>query len=320
MRKCWSLAVVIAALSAGSPAFAQQPIDPYLAAPPDAPVAPLPPPPPQIAVPQPIDPYSAYPAYPAPPAYGYQAPDRGPMVVPSPPQYQQGYYLYAAPNQPPIYYAPPPAIYRPSCNIGCCGCQRACNYSSCMPPRRVRRPDGVRRFSLGAHATFLSLNQQVGNNAVTLGGAGFQLRMRSAGRFGFEMSQDFLHASYWNGNWQRDSFPFSVSLMFYLFPNTDARHFNLYGLGGVGVMSDTLTLRNEYNEQVGQNFTEFTAHAGVGAELRFRWFAIEADARYVGMWRDNSTAPAAFYGNVGGAPVPTSSSGIQGSLYLSLWF
>ena len=93
----------------------------------------------------------------------------------------------------------------------------------------------MRRFSLGAHASFLTLNQQIGGNNVTLGGAGFHMRIRSSGRFGFEMAQDFLHASYWNGAFQRDSFPFSMSLMFYIFPNTDAHHFNLYGLAGVGV-------------------------------------------------------------------------------------
>ena len=310
MRKSLTLAVAVLASSAGSLAFAQQPIDPY-----DAPaVAPAPPPPPP-AVPQPIDPYSAYPA---PPAYGYQPPQAGPPAPPSPPQYQQGYYLYAAPGQPPVYYAPPPAVYRPSC--ACCSCASPCGSYSCAPLRRVHRWDGVRRFSLGAHASFLTLNQQVGGNAVTLGGAGFQLRMRSKGRFGFEMAQDFLHASYWNGNFTRDSFPFSVSLMFYIFPNSDARHFNLYGVGGVGIMTDVMGLRDENNNMVSQDFTEYTAHVGAGAELRFRWFGIEADARYIGMWRENGSAPAVFYGNIGGAPVPKSSQGVQGSVYLSLWF
>jgi hypothetical protein len=320
MRKSLSLAVAFAALSTGSLAFAQQAIDPYdetaavPAPPPPAPpaeVAPIAPiattPPGQL-----IDPYNGYPA---PPAYGYQAPATGPAAPPSPPQYQQGYYLYAAPGQPPVYYAPPPALYRPGCSTYC-GCASPC----CAPGRRVHRWDGVRRFSLGVHASFLTLNQQVGSSAVTLGGAGFQLRMRSSGRFGFEMAQDFLHASYWDGAFTRDSFPFSMSLMFYIFPNKDAHHFNLYGLAGVGIMSDVMSLRDENGVQVQQNFTEYTAHAGAGAELRFRWFAIEADARYVGMWRDNSSAPATYYGDVKGAPIPKSNQGVQGSFYISLWF
>ncbi|HWE30692.1 MAG TPA: outer membrane beta-barrel protein, partial [Polyangia bacterium] len=277
-------------------------------------VAPPTPPPQQIPVQQPIDPYSAYPA---PPAYGYQAPAAGPPATPSPPSYQQGYYLYPAQGQAPVYYAPPP-------NSGCCCCcqQAPCGYRLNYAPTRIVRKkwDGARRFSLGAHVGFLTLNQQVGNDQVTLGGAGFQLRLRSAGHWGFEASQSFLHGSYWDGAWQRDSFPFSLSLMFYIFPNRDAHHFNLYGLAGVGLVADSVTLNDENHQQVTQDFTELEVHAGVGAELRFKWFGIEADARYISLWRDDSSTPASYYGSVKGAPVQSSSYGVQGNLYLSLWF
>jgi hypothetical protein len=276
-------------------------------------VQPAPIQPAQIPVQQPIDPYSAYPA---PPAYGYQAPAAGPPATPSPPSYQQGYYLYPAQGQAPVYYAPPP-------NGGCCCCcavQRTCGYR--MAPRLVHKKvwDGARRFSLGAHVGFLTLNQQVGNDQVTLGGAGFQLRLRSAGRWGFEAAQSFLHGSYWSGAWQRDSFPFSLSLMFYIFPNKDAHHFNLYGLAGVGLVADSVTLNDENRQQVTQDFTEVEVHAGLGAELRFKWFGIEADARYISLWRDSGDTPGSYYGSVKGAPVQNSSYGIQGNIYLSLWF
>jgi hypothetical protein len=184
---------------------------------------------------------------------------------------------------------------------------------------RPRRSD-VRRFSLGTHAGFLAMNQQVGKDQVTLGGAGFQMRLRSSGRWGFEAAQSFMHASYWDGAWQRDMFPFQLSLMFYLFPNRDAHHFNLYGVAGAGLVADSVTLYDQNRRQVTQDFTEFELHAGVGAELRFRWFGIEADARYISLWRDNSDAPAAYYGDVKGAPVPNQSYGIQGNVYLSIWF
>ena len=124
----------------------------------------------------------------------------------------------------------------------------------------------------------------------------------------------------WGGAWQRDTFPFSVSLMFYIFPNRDAHHFNLYGLGGVGLVADTVTLNDENRQQVSQDFTEVETHLGLGAELRFKWFAIEADARYMWLWRDDSSTPASYYGDVHGAPVMPSSQGIQGNVYLSLWF
>lgn len=312
MRISVSLAVAATVMALGAAARAQEPLQPYETDQATETVAqPAPIQPAQIPVQQPIDPYSAYPA---PPAYGYQAPAAGPPATPSPPAYQQGYYLYPANGQAPVYYAPPP-------NSACCCC---CAHAGCgyRAPRLVRKRvwDGVRRFSLGAHVGFLTLNQQVGNDQVTLGGAGFQLRLRSAGRWGFEASQSFLHGSYWSGAWQRDSFPFALSLMFYIFPNRDAHHFNLYGLAGVGLVADSVTLNDEYHQQVTQDFTEVEVHAGLGAELRFKWFGIEADARYISLWRDSGDTPGAYYGNVKGAPVQASSYGIQGNLYLSLWF
>jgi hypothetical protein len=325
MRIAVSLALAATTLSWAGLALAQAPIDPYestavegpaapIAAQPAAPIAAQPATP---AGAQPIDPYGAYPA---PPSMGYQAPSQGPAQTASPPSYQQGYYLYSSPGQPPVYYAPPPVAYRgctTSCGCGaCCGCAPGCGARIIAR----RRWDGARRFSLGAHAGFLMLNQQVGRDQVTLGGAGFQLRLRSSGRFGFEASQSFLHASFWDGAWQRDTFPFSLSLMFYIFPNKDAHHFNLYGLAGVGIVADSVTLFDENRVQVTQDFTEFEVHAGAGAELRFRWFGIEADARYISLWRDNSATPASYYGDVKGAPVQKSSYGIQGNVYLSIWF
>ena len=316
MRISVSLAVA-AVLMVGATAWAQQTIDPYSAdvteAQPAQPIQPA-----QPAQPaQPIDPYSAYPA---PPAYGYQAPQAGPAQVPSPPSYQQGYYLYPAGGGPPVYYAPPAGA-----RGGCCCCCTSCGAQSYYlgQPRLVRpvkKWDGARRFSIGAHVGFLTLNQTVGNDQVTLGGAGFQMRLRSKGRFGFEVAQSFMHASYWNGSWERDSFPFSLSLMFYVFPNDDKHHFNIYGVAGMGLVPDSVTLRDENGARVTQDFTEFELHAGLGAELRFKWFGIEADGRVIGLWRDSSDRPAAYYGDIKGAPVPKSSYGVQGNLYLSLWF
>jgi hypothetical protein len=311
MRISVSLAVAASMFAFGASARAQQPLQPYET--PEVTVeAPAPIPPAQIPVQSPIDPYSAYPA---PPAYGYQAPAAGPPAPPSPPAYERGYYLYPSQGQAPVYYAPPP-------NAGCCCCcQASCGYRYRLLPRRLAKKwDGARRFSLGAHVGFLTLNQQVGGSQVTLGGAGFQLRLRSAGRWGFEASQSFLHGSYWSGAWQRDTFPFSLSLMFYLFPNQDAHHFNIYALAGVGLVADSVTLNDENRQQVTQDFTEVELHAGLGAELRFKWFGIEADARYISLWRDNSSTPASYYGNLQGGPVQSSSYGIQGNLYLSLWF
>jgi hypothetical protein len=321
MRISVSLAVLAVAvvMTVGAAAHAQQPINPYLSGDTEAQPAPAPAPAP---VAQPIDPYSAYPA---PPAYGYQPPQAGPAQVPSPPSYQQGYYLYPSGGGPPVYYAPP-AGYHGACASCCCcaNCGAAAQAPYYLQQPRLVRPvkkwDGARRFSIGAHVGFLTLNQTVGNDQVTLGGAGFQLRLRSKGRFGFEVSQSFMHASYWNGAWERDSFPFTLGLMFYIFPNSDKNHFNIYGIGGVGLVPDSVSLFDENRSKVTQDFTEFALFGGLGAELRFKWFGIEADGRVIGLWRDSSDRPAAYYGDVKGAPIPKSSYGVQGNLYLSLWF
>ena len=193
MRISMSLVVAAAVMAFGAAARAQAPMEPYettetVAEP--APIAPAQAPA-QIPVQQPIDPYSAYPA---PPAYGYQAPAAGPPATPSPPSYQQGYYLYPAQGQAPVYYAPPPG--------GCCCCcqqQRTCGYR--MAPRLVRKKvwDGARRFS---SARTSASSRSISRSATT--------RSRSAapasscgsarpGRWGFEASQSFLHGSYWNG-------------------------------------------------------------------------------------------------------------------------
>jgi hypothetical protein len=166
----------------------------------------------------------------------------------------------------------------------------------------------------------LGINQKVGNNDVVLAGGGFQLRLRSAGRFGFEARQSFLHADYWSGGFERNSYPFALSLMVYIFPNTDARHFNLYGLAGLGVMPDTVRVRFSPGQFRSQDFLEWEAHLGLGAELRFRWFAIEAEVRGIGLLRDGSDRPATYYDGIQNGPIPEKSLGLQGNLYVSLWF
>lgn len=328
MRIPVSLALAAATLTWAGAARAQAPLDPYEAAEPAAPPAPpaiapapiLPAAPPAPPAPPPppaqvIDPYGQYPA---PPAYGYQPPSAGPAETASPPSYQRGYYLYSSPGQPPVYYAPPPAQFRCSA-VANCACMQACGCGQRLVLRPKKRWDGIRRIGLGAHAGFLMLNQQVGRDQVTLGGAGFNLRFRSAGHFGFEIAQSFLHADYWQGAWSRDTFPFQLSMMLYLFPNRDAHHFNLYGVGGAGLIADSVSLFDENHVQVTQDFSEFELHAGLGAELRFKWFGIEADARYLWLWRAGSD-DARWYGDVGGAPVQKASQGIQGNIYVSIWF
>jgi hypothetical protein len=279
------------------------------------PAAPLPPPPP--AYPRG---YSAFPTSPPPgccctcgccaPNYGapYQSGCAPRCAAPPPPTYP----VYP-PYPPPVYipYPPPPypprfvpPIVRPRLII----------------PRPQPQWDGVRRFSIGVHGTVFGIDQQIGADTLVLGGAGLQMRFRSKGRFGFELHQSFLYANYAHGNFVRKSYPFQASLLFYVFPNQDSRHFNLYALAGAGVVPDRVRVLDPRNTRTEQSFLEWDGHLGLGLELRWRWFSLAADARAVGLLRDNSGTPAVFYTGISGGPVPEKSWGIMGNAYLSFWF
>ncbi len=310
-RLSLSLIVTAAMLLSVSAAQAQQLMNPYgTAATPD--------PSPEPA--QPIDPY-AYPygsgpgAYPAPtyPAPTYPA-------APAPQQYQNGYWhngqfypTYPAPTYtpPPVYYYSPAPLPRYSYYYGC---GAGCVNKPVAPKERIRR------FSLGVHGTALGINQEIGGKSVVLGGAGIQLRIRSKGRFGLELKQDFLGAKFLDGNFERTSLPFTFSLMLYIFPNQETRHFNLYFLAGFGGMWDQVHLIDQNGRKVRQDFLEGIGQLGLGAELRWRWFAIALDARALGLVRDSSSPPGSYYGDIDGAPVPKKSWGIQGNAYINFWF
>jgi hypothetical protein len=166
----------------------------------------------------------------------------------------------------------------------------------------------------------LAINQQVGADQMMLWGAGLQLRIRSQGRFGLELANSYLKASLADGKFERESLPFSFGLMLYLFKNEDTRHFNLYGIAGVGGMLSEVNLVTPLGSSATQSFFEWMAFGGLGAELRFRWFAVAADARVVGLWREDGLGDAVYYQGVDGGPVPKSSYGYQGKVFLNLWF
>jgi hypothetical protein len=319
MRKLVVIASVTLGFAGGASA---QPLDPYGAVTPIAPVAA--PEPGYEAMPAP----EAAPPLPVAPAPVMPAPVPAPTVGPTP-----GYYYpppgYAAPiysyPPPPVYYtAPPPRRQR----------VRACVAGNCGP-----RPP---MFSVGLRLTALGIDQQINGKDVVLGGVGAQLRFRSRGRFGLELSLDALHGGfdapttvaggsgpggtspsgpYFHvGPVSRDSYPLSLSALIYIFPNQIERIFNLYFLGGVGVVGTTMSLTDENGNAVKQGFTELEAHLGLGAELRFRWLAIQADVRGLALARDDSHPPASYYAGVDGGPVPKSSSAVQGTLGATLWF
>jgi len=257
---------------------------------------------------QPIYPYSdvaAPPAAtttPAPPSN--VAPPAYPPPYPYSYPYPYGYYR-------PYGFAPYPYPYAPP----------VVRIKRPLPPRRPAPLERVRLFSIGLRATGLGINQQIGGQDTILYGGGLELRFRNRGHFGIETALDFLHGDFTlNGPISRDSMPFTISLMGYIFPNDDIHHFNIYFLGGGGIVSTTMTLIDERNLQVKQDFTEWELHVGLGAELRYSWFALRADARGVALWRYDNDIPAAWYTNVDGGPVPSSSYGLQITAGAAAWF
>jgi hypothetical protein len=204
----------------------------------------------------------------------------------------------------------------------------------------------------------LGVRQQINGRNVALKGWGAVLRLRGRNHLAFELSLDFLGGNfpagaqpvanggggtaagpanpdgtttgrpgpsqdgpYFHvGDVGRQSRVISASLMAYLLRNTRSRIFNLYFLAGGGYISSTLALDNQYGRRVRQNFGEYEGHVGVGMELKFRWFAIDANVRAIGMLRNNRGAPASYYAGVDGAPVNPRSFGYQGTISGLLWF
>ena len=83
----------------------------------------------------------------------------------------------------------------------------------------------VRYVSLGAQATVFGMANQPLAGWGNLVGGGVHLTVRSRGRFGFEISQDFLRgelrASERGLALVRNSFPFQFTLKGYILPNSD---------------------------------------------------------------------------------------------------
>jgi hypothetical protein len=133
-------------------------------------------------------------------------------------------------------------------------------------------------------------NQMFGDDSVMMAGAGANLRVRGyrwAGEFAF----DALGGSYLDGKVRRSSFPFQASALLYLIPEGV---FNLYLLGGFRVQATHVDL-DLSNLHRGQTFAEFGLHGGAGADLNLgQRFALTADLRFFGLFRDDS-APAGRY-------------------------
>ena len=256
-----------------------------------------------------------------PPAYPPPAPP--PVVAPptalTPPQ------LLPPPLvPPPVYgrgvYPQPPYYQQPRIRLNCgqlCG-----NIPRPIPiasPLRER----IRYLAIGAHVTALGMAHQPLAGWGTLYGGGFHVTVRSRGRFGFEMAQDFLRgelrASDGGNSILRQTFPIDFTFRGYLLPNLDKHHFNMYFGAGFGAMASAVNVGGPFGEST-QSFLEWTIHADVGAELRFKWIALGLDGKVMGIARDKNFGDGAYYGDVSNGVVPAKTWGLQGRGYLSAWF
>jgi hypothetical protein len=222
---------------------------------------------------------------------------------------------------------PPPAIAAPyrgqRIRLNCA--QLCARPPAPLLPRLTTLPLERTRFvSLGGHVTAFGMANQPLAGWGTLYGGGLNLTFRSRGRFGFEISQDFLRGSMRHGDsglsLTRQSFPFEFALRGYILPNSDRYHFNMYYGGGLGVMASRVDVPFAQGDTRTQNFLEWMIHGDLGAELRFKWIAFGLEGRITGLVRDKSYGDAGYYRGIQNAPVPASTWGAEGRAYLNFWF
>jgi hypothetical protein len=221
---------------------------------------------------------------------------------------------------------PPPPVYsQPWAQPG----YRARTASCCgaLPATGARY--AVQRgpiFSLGLRFTAMGINQEVFGENQNLMGGGLQLRFRNRGHWGAELGFDILHANIGNDAFVRTSYPISAGAMIYIFRNRPENHFNIYGLVGLGLMPDNITLykgsRAPGREERSQRFLEYMGQAGGGVELRFRRLALSADIRAIGLLLDGSGPAGSYYTDrdVDTGPVPMNSVGYKANVGAHLWF
>src|SRR5207244_1694207 len=131
--------------------------------------------------------------------------------------------------------------------------------------------------------TAMGINQQVFGQNMEMYGGGLQLRFRTQGHWGFETAFDILHADIGQSAFVRNSYPFTFAAMLYLFRNRPENHFNIYGIAGVGLVADDITLYQKSPQERNQQFLELMGQVGGGVELRFNRLALSADVRAIGL-------------------------------------
>lgn len=159
----------------------------------------------------------------------------------------------------------------------------ACEVSS-ESKAVVRRPHSLYKWDLGAwvggmgiHPAGQKPKDGQHEDLVGFDGMGIQARYRMRRNWGLELSLGALNSEGEQGT-ERDMFPFTASLMYYLTPTS---LFQFYGLAGLGI-APTRWYDSETDATIGAS-TAGIAQAGVGVALDLHPLRLNADIRGLGM-------------------------------------
>lgn len=154
----------------------------------------------------------------------------------------------------------------------------------------VRRPHSLYRWDLGAWVGGMGLHPagegghgkrgkggHGDEDVLGFGGMGLQGRYRMRRNWGLELSVGALNSQGEEGT-ERDMFPVTASLMYYLTPTS---LFQIYGLAGLGV-APTRWYDSDTDETIGAS-TAGIAQAGVGVTLDLHPVRLNADLRGLAM-------------------------------------
>ena len=152
----------------------------------------------------------------------------------------------------------------------------------------VRRPHSLYKWDLGVWMGGMGLHQAgkgrghdrhhgEDGEVVGFGGMGLQARYRMRRNWGLELSAGALHSEAEEGT-ERDMFPVTASLLYYLTPTS---LFQIYGLAGLGV-APTRWYDPDTDATIGAS-TAGLAQAGVGVALDLHPLRLNFDIRGVGM-------------------------------------
>ena len=176
---------------------------------------------------------------------------------------------------------------------------------------------GSHRFGIGLRSTDLSLeSSQNPCCAMALRGSGGHLRVGVGHRWELELTGEQTSGDAAGGALTRTAHATTVSALVRVRPDQPWDWYLLWGIGGT---RDHVRYTRADGSAGEQSFQHTHVHLGIGFELRCNHLALGAEARAVGMARDDTALDGPTYRGVDG-PVPYEASGGQLSLTATWYF